>query len=48
MTDRRAFVAGTLGLVAAPRERYNREWSCERLGYRTPAQARAEGWKAAA
>lgn len=29
-------------------ERYNDEWLIERLGYRTPAQARAEGWRAAA
>jgi putative transposase len=29
-------------------ERYNREWLIERLDYRTPAQARAEGWRAAA
>ena len=29
-------------------ERYNWEWLVERLGYRTPAQARAEGWRAAA
>jgi transposase InsO family protein len=29
-------------------ERYNREWLIERLDYRTPTQARAEGWRAAA
>jgi putative transposase len=29
-------------------ERYNREWLIERLDYPTPAQARAEGWRAAA
>jgi transposase InsO family protein len=29
-------------------DRYNREWLIERLGYRTPAEARAEGWRAAA
>ena len=29
-------------------DRYNREWLIERLDYRTPAQARAEGWRAAA
>jgi putative transposase len=28
--------------------RYNHEWLIERLDYRTPAQARAEGWRAAA
>jgi transposase InsO family protein len=28
--------------------RYNREWLIERLGYRTPAQARADAWRAAA
>lgn len=28
-------------------ERYNHEWLIERLDYRTPAQARAEGWRAA-
>jgi putative transposase len=28
--------------------RYNREWLIERLEYRTPAEARAEGWRAAA
>jgi hypothetical protein len=27
---------------------YKDEWLIERLGYRTPAQARAEGWRAAA
>jgi transposase InsO family protein len=29
-------------------ERYNHEWLIERLDYRTPAQVRAEGWRAAA
>jgi putative transposase len=29
-------------------ERYNDEWLIERLDYRSPAQARAEGWRAAA
>ena len=29
-------------------ERYNTEWLIERLGYRTPAQARAEAQRAAA
>jgi len=29
-------------------ERYNHEWLIERLDYRNPAQARAEGWRAAA
>jgi transposase InsO family protein len=28
--------------------RYNREWLIERLGYRPPAQARADAWRAAA
>lgn len=28
--------------------RYNHEWLIERLGYRTPAQARADTWRAAA
>lgn len=28
--------------------RYNREWLIERLGYRTPAQARAEATRVAA
>ncbi len=28
--------------------RYNTEWLIERLGYRTPAQARADAWRAAA
>lgn len=28
--------------------RYNAEWLIERLGYRTPMQARAEAWRAAA
>src|SRR5919108_3571004 len=29
-------------------DRYNHEWLIERLEYRTPAQARTEGWRAAA
>jgi transposase InsO family protein len=29
-------------------DRYNHEWLIERLGYRTPAQARAEEWRATA
>ncbi len=29
-------------------QRYNREWLIERLDYRTPAQARADAWTAAA
>ena len=29
-------------------DRYNRERLIERLDFRTPAQARAEGWRAAA
>jgi putative transposase len=36
------------GVIANFIERYNREWLIERLGYRTPAEARAEGWSAAA
>lgn len=36
------------GVIAEFIDRYNREWLIERLGYRTPAQARAEGWRAAA
>jgi len=35
-------------VIAAFIERYNHEWLIERLDYRTPAQARAEGWSAAA
>ena len=35
-------------MIAAFIDRYNHEWLIERLGYRTPAQARAEGWRAAA
>jgi putative transposase len=35
-------------VIATFIERYNHEWLIERLGYRTPAQARAEGWSAAA
>ena len=35
-------------VIAAFIARYNREWLIERLGHRTPAQARAEGWRAAA
>jgi putative transposase len=35
-------------VIAAFIARYNHEWLIERLGYRTPAQARAEGWRAAA
>jgi transposase InsO family protein len=35
-------------VIAAFIHRYNHEWLIERLGYRTPAQARAEGWRAAA
>ena len=35
-------------IIAEFIERYNREWLIERLGYRTPAQARAEAWRAAA
>jgi transposase InsO family protein len=36
------------GVIAAFIDRYNHEWLIERLDYRTPAQARAEGWRAAA
>jgi transposase InsO family protein len=35
-------------IIAAFIARYNHEWLIERLDYRTPAQARAEGWRAAA
>ena len=35
-------------VIAAFIARYNHEWLIERLGYRTPAHARAEGWRAAA
>jgi transposase InsO family protein len=35
-------------VIAAFIDRYNHEWLIEGLGYRTPAQARAEGWRAAA
>jgi len=35
-------------VIAAFIDRYNHEWLIERLGYRTPTQARAEGWRAAA
>jgi transposase InsO family protein len=35
-------------IIAEFIERYDDEWLIERLGYRTPAQARAEGWRAAA
>ena len=35
-------------MIAAFIVRYNHEWLIERLGYRTPAQARAEGWRPAA
>jgi transposase InsO family protein len=35
-------------IIAAFITRYNHEWLIERLDYRTPAQARAEGWRAAA
>jgi putative transposase len=35
-------------VIAAFIARYNHEWLIERLGYRTPTQARAEGWRAAA
>jgi putative transposase len=34
--------------IAAFIDCYNHEWLIERLGYRTPAQARTEGWSAAA
>jgi putative transposase len=35
-------------IIAQFIERYNDAWLIERLGYRTPAQARAEGWRPAA
>jgi len=35
-------------VIATFIERYNHEWLTERLEYRSPAQARAEGWRAAA
>ena len=35
-------------IIAAFIARYNHEWLIERLDYWTPAQARAEGWRAAA
>jgi len=35
-------------IIAEFIERYNTEWLIERLGYRTPAQARADAWRAAA
>jgi hypothetical protein len=35
-------------VIAAFIARDNHEWLIERLGYRTPAHARAEGWRAAA
>ena len=35
-------------IIAAFIARYNHEWLIERLGYRTPAQARADAWRAAA
>jgi putative transposase len=36
------------GVIAEFIDRYNHEWLIERLGHRTPAQARAQGWRAAA
>jgi len=35
-------------VIATFIERYNHKWLIERLEYRSPAQARAEGWRAAA
>lgn len=35
-------------MIAEFIDRYNREWLMARLGYRSPAEARAEGWRAAA
>jgi transposase InsO family protein len=35
-------------IIAEFIERYNRELLIERLGYRTPAEARADAWRAAA
>jgi putative tryptophan/tyrosine transport system substrate-binding protein len=37
-----------LRVIAAFIGRYNHEWLIERLDYRTPAQARAQGWRAPA
>jgi transposase InsO family protein len=35
-------------IIAAFLERYNHEWLIERLGHRTPAQARADATRRAA
>jgi putative transposase len=35
-------------IIAAFIERYNRQWLIERLGHRTPAQARADATRSAA
>ena len=35
-------------IIAAFIERYNTQWLIERLGHRTPAQARAEATRSAA
>jgi putative transposase len=35
-------------MIAEFVDRHNHEWLLERLGYRTPADARIEGWRAAA
>jgi transposase InsO family protein len=35
-------------VIAAFIDRYNHEWLIERLGHRTPAQDRTEGWRAGA
>jgi hypothetical protein len=35
-------------VIAAFIARSNHAWLLERLGYRTPTQARTEGWRAAA
>ena len=41
-------IGSDIRVIAEFIDRYNHEWLIERLGYRTPAQARAEGWRAAA
>jgi transposase InsO family protein len=41
-------LAQARAIVAAFIERYNREWLIERLGHRTPAEARADATRRAA
>jgi putative transposase len=41
-------LAQARAIIAAFTERYNREWLIERLGHRTPAQARADATRRAA